>query len=94
VGQLEKRQNDELSTVMGYKIQALVILCDEFLCAFIVEAVLSVFNCLLHLIIITLACATQKLLQVCEQVKITWIQIWTERWMAKFPRQSQQAAHM
>jgi hypothetical protein len=56
------------------KIQALVISCDEFLYAYIVEicrqSTEPVFNRLRHFFIATHARAAQKLLQVCEQVKI------------------------
>jgi hypothetical protein len=67
------------------KIQAFV-LCDEFLYACIVEicrqSIELVFSCLLYSII-THACAIQKLLQVCEQVKITWSQVRTVGMMGK-----------
>jgi hypothetical protein len=58
------------------KIQARVLSCDEFLYACTVEicrqSTKSVFNRLIHFFIVTNALAAQKLLQACEQVKITW----------------------
>lgn len=63
-----------------------LILCDAFLYASTVEicrqSMEPVFN-RLHFFIATYAHATQKLLLVCEQVKITWIQVWTVRRMVK-----------
>jgi hypothetical protein len=63
------------------KIQALVISCEEFLYACIVEiyrqSIDPVFNHLLHFFITAHSHATQKQLQVCEQVKITWSQVRT-----------------
>jgi hypothetical protein len=60
------------------KIQALVLSYDESLYVSIVEvccqSIELVFNHLLHFFIATRVCAAQKLLQVCEQVKITWSQ--------------------
>jgi hypothetical protein len=69
------------------KIQALV-LCDEFLCACIVEishqSIELVFNHLLCFFIATHARAARKLLhQVCEQVKITCSLVWTVGRMEK-----------
>jgi hypothetical protein len=67
--------------IISMKIQALVILCDEFLYTCIVEicrqSVEPVFNCLLHIFIATHPHIAQQLLQVCEQVKITWSQVQT-----------------
>jgi hypothetical protein len=56
--------------IISMKIWALFVLCGKFLYACIVEIChqsLTVFFIAIH------ARATQKLLQVCEQVKITWI---------------------
>jgi hypothetical protein len=61
-------------------IQALVVSCDEFLYAQIVEicrqSTEPVFN-QHNFFIPNHTHATQNLLQVCEQVKITWSQFWT-----------------
>jgi hypothetical protein len=69
------------------KIQTLVVSCDEFMYACIIEiyhhSIEPVFNRLLHFFIATHVCSTQKLLQTCEQVKITWIQIRTIGRMGK-----------
>jgi hypothetical protein len=69
------------------KIQALVILCDEFLYACIVEicrqSIEPVLYRFLHFFIATHVRVAQKLLQVCEQVKITWNQVWTVGRMGK-----------
>jgi hypothetical protein len=54
------------------KIQALVLLCGKFQYACIeksIEPVLTIFFVAPH------ARATQKLLHVCKQVKITWRQV-------------------
>jgi hypothetical protein len=78
------------------EIQALVVLCDEFLFACIAEICCQfsepVFNYLLQFID-THARVAQTLLQVCEEVKITWSQIWTIGRMEKSPSQSQQVAY-
>jgi hypothetical protein len=61
--------------IIAVKIQALIVLCDKFLYACIVEICRQftepVFQCLLHIYIATHAHVAQKLLQACEQVKIT-----------------------
>jgi hypothetical protein len=61
------------SYIIPMMVQVLVMLCAEFLHAYIVEichqSIEPIFNHLLHFIIATHSCATQKLLQVCEQVK-------------------------
>jgi hypothetical protein len=71
------------------KIQELVVSCDEFLYACIVEichqSTEAVFNHLLHFFIITHLYAAQKLHQMCEQVKITCSQVQTVGWMEKVP---------
>jgi hypothetical protein len=68
------------------KIHAPVASCDEFLHVCIVEicrqSTESVFNHL-HFFTTTHARATQKLLQVCEQGKITWSQVRTVGRMKK-----------
>jgi hypothetical protein len=62
-------------------------LYDEFLYACIAEicrqSTEPVFNHLHQFIIATHARVTQKLLQVCEQVKITWSQVQTVGMMEK-----------
>jgi hypothetical protein len=69
------------------KIQALVLSCDEFLYACIVEicrqSIELVFNHLRHFFITTHAHAAQKLLQVCGEVKITWSRVLTVGRMVK-----------
>jgi hypothetical protein len=71
--------------VIPMKIQSLVISCDEFLYACIVEicchSIESVFNHLLHFLIAVRA--TQNLLEVCEQVKITCSKVQTVERMKK-----------
>jgi hypothetical protein len=55
------------------KIQALVVSCNEFLYASIVEIYRQSTELVLTVnFIATHARVAQKLLQVCEQVKITW----------------------
>jgi hypothetical protein len=65
------------------KIRALVTFCDEFLYARIIEiccqSTESAFNHL-HFFIATHVCAAQRLIKVCQQVKITWSQVWTVGW--------------
>jgi hypothetical protein len=68
-------------------MQALVMSCDKLLYACVIEIccqfVEPVFNSLLHLFIATHACSAQKLLQVCEQVKITCSQVQAVGWVGK-----------
>jgi hypothetical protein len=72
------------------KIRALLISCDEFLYAWIIEicrqSIEPVFNPLRRSFIATHARAAQKLLLVCEQVKITWSQVRTVRKTVKESR--------
>jgi hypothetical protein len=80
------------------KIQALVISCDEFLYACVIEichqSIEPVFNHLLHFFIAAHVCATQKQLQVCRKVKIAWSQVQTVGRMKKRVSGSQKVVHV
>jgi hypothetical protein len=74
------------------KIQEIVISCDEFLYACIIEICFqsteAVFDRLLHSVNVTHICAAQKLHEVGEQVKSACNQVQTVGRMGKSPSTS------
>jgi hypothetical protein len=78
------------------KILAFVISCDKFQYVCIVEIYREftepVLNCLLHFFVTTFARAAQKLLQVCEEMKMTWSHVRTLGRMKKKRSQAKAAS--
>ena len=67
------------------QIQVLVLACDEFLYAFVIDLrrqyIYSLLEGILHFFAVLKASATQKSLQCWEQVTITCGQLWIMCWI-------------